>query len=168
MSKLKQGLHILDNGNYYQGIKKLNKSAIVNSEMVFAICTLLKEKIGQNYKIESISSLQNIFDKNKKNYLIDALLDYNYLMKKKFQTNFLLKKNCKKKKKKGSLFTMIAPYEADSQLAFLNKNGYINLVISNDTDLILYGSKSILFSMDKNLKGKLYNNRKLCKTSFYH
>ena len=78
MSKLKQGLHILDNGNYYQGIKILNKSAIVNSEMVFAICTLLKEKIGQNYKIESISSLQNIFDKNKKNYLIDALLDYNY------------------------------------------------------------------------------------------
>lgn len=34
---------------------------------------------------------------------------------------------------------IVAPYEADAQLAFLNKCGIAQLVITEDSDLVLFG-----------------------------
>ena len=54
---------------------------------------------------------------------------------------------------------MVAPYEADAQLAFLSKNCYIDLVITEDTDLIAHGCRSILY------KCIFYDHNTTCTTS---
>lgn len=40
---------------------------------------------------------------------------------------------------------LVAPYEADSQLAYMSKKEYIDLVITEDSDLVAYGAKAILY-----------------------
>lgn len=44
---------------------------------------------------------------------------------------------------------IIAPYEADAQLAYLNISGIADVIITEDSDLILFGCKkvSILYSL---------------------
>ncbi|KYM86774.1 Exonuclease 1 [Atta colombica] len=43
---------------------------------------------------------------------------------------------------------IIAPYEADAQLAYLNISGIADIVITEDSDLTLFGCKKIFFKMD--------------------
>lgn len=51
--------------------------------------------------------------------------------------------------KELSIDFMIAPYEADAQLAYMCRMGWIDVAISEDSDLLAYGCPSILFKMDK-------------------
>ena len=45
---------------------------------------------------------------------------------------------------------LVAPYEADAQLAFLQLNGYVDLVVTEDSDLIAYGlSTPLLYRLHK-------------------
>jgi len=44
---------------------------------------------------------------------------------------------------------LVAPYEADAQLAMLSRENLIDLVITEDSDLIVYGARSILFKLDR-------------------
>lgn len=44
---------------------------------------------------------------------------------------------------------IVAPYEADAQLAYLDRIGRVAAVISEDSDLLLFGIKRVLFKMDK-------------------
>jgi exonuclease-1 len=48
---------------------------------------------------------------------------------------------------------MIAPYEADAQLAFLSKQKIVDLVITEDSDLLAYGCHTVLFKLDKEGNG---------------
>ena len=43
---------------------------------------------------------------------------------------------------------IVAPYEADAQLAFLSRNGHVDAVISEDSDLLVYGCPEVLFKFD--------------------
>ncbi|KAF5284970.1 hypothetical protein FQR65_LT13359 [Abscondita terminalis] len=43
---------------------------------------------------------------------------------------------------------IVAPYEADAQLAFLNMEGIADIVITEDSDLILFGCSKILFKFN--------------------
>lgn len=43
---------------------------------------------------------------------------------------------------------IVAPYEADAQLAFLSINDYVNVVISEDSDLLVFGCKRVLFKFN--------------------
>eukprot|EP00056_Hartaetosiga_gracilis_P018322 m.10495 g.10495 ORF g.10495 m.10495 type:complete len:749 (-) comp6632_c0_seq2:223-2469(-) len=45
---------------------------------------------------------------------------------------------------------VVAPYEADAQLAFMLKEGVIDAIISEDSDLIAFGSSDVFFKMDGN------------------
>eukprot|EP00158_Paraphelidium_tribonemae_P004450 Partr_v1_DN26762_c1_g1_i3_m8528 putative Exonuclease len=45
---------------------------------------------------------------------------------------------------------VVAPYEADAQLAFLDKEGIVDGVITEDSDLIVYGCKKLLYKMERN------------------
>ncbi len=38
---------------------------------------------------------------------------------------------------------VVAPYEADAQLAFLNKSGIAQAVITEDSDLLAFGCKKV-------------------------
>ena len=43
---------------------------------------------------------------------------------------------------------LVAPYEADAQLAWLARNGHVDAVITEDSDLIVYAVPRILYKMD--------------------
>eukprot|EP00892_Ulva_mutabilis_P007615 jgi/Ulvmu1/5225/UM022_0018.1 len=42
---------------------------------------------------------------------------------------------------------IVAPYEADAQMAYLAKNGLVDLVITEDSDLLVYGCPQVLFKL---------------------
>ena len=44
---------------------------------------------------------------------------------------------------------IVAPYEADSQMAFLAQSGRVDLVITEDSDLLAYSCPEVLFKLDK-------------------
>jgi exonuclease-1 len=56
---------------------------------------------------------------------------------------------------------IVAPYEADAQLAFLNLSGLAQYVITEDSDLTLFGCEKILFKLDKVGNGVLYEKSNL-------
>jgi exonuclease-1 len=56
---------------------------------------------------------------------------------------------------------MVSPYEADAQLAFLSKSGDVDLVISEDSDLLVYGCKRVLYKLDFNGNGQEIIRRRL-------
>lgn len=45
---------------------------------------------------------------------------------------------------------MIAPYEADAQLAYFGKYGFADVVITEDSDLLVYGCPKVFYKMDVN------------------
>ncbi|XP_043526477.1 uncharacterized protein LOC122537409 isoform X3 [Frieseomelitta varia] len=56
---------------------------------------------------------------------------------------------------------IVAPYEADAQLAYLNISGIADVVITEDSDLTLFGCKKVLFKMDLNGNGLLVDQQQL-------
>ena len=44
---------------------------------------------------------------------------------------------------------VVAPYEADSQMAYLAQKGLVDLVLTEDSDLLAYGCPEVLFKFDK-------------------
>ena len=51
--------------------------------------------------------------------------------------------------KKNNIQYVVAPYEADSQLAYLERTGIINGVLSEDSDLLVFGVKCLITKLDK-------------------
>ena len=47
----------------------------------------------------------------------------------------------------------VAPYEADAQLAFMYITGRAQVVITEDSDLLIFGVKRVMFKMDKQGNG---------------
>ena len=39
----------------------------------------------------------------------------------------------------------MAPFEADAQLPYLNKEGYADVVITEDSDLLVFGCTQVIF-----------------------
>lgn len=56
---------------------------------------------------------------------------------------------------------IVAPYEADAQMAFLNKLDIAQYVITEDSDLTLFGCKKIIFKLDLTGAGLLVEADKL-------
>uniref|UniRef100_A0A8C3ATC2 Exonuclease 1 n=1 Tax=Cyclopterus lumpus TaxID=8103 RepID=A0A8C3ATC2_CYCLU len=48
---------------------------------------------------------------------------------------------------------VVAPYEADAQLAFLTKSGLAQAVITEDSDLLAFGCNKVILKMDKQGNG---------------
>ncbi|NXM69910.1 EXO1 Exonuclease, partial [Serilophus lunatus] len=44
---------------------------------------------------------------------------------------------------------IVAPYEADAQLAYLNKSGIVQAIITEDSDLLAFGCKKVFLKIDK-------------------
>ena len=42
----------------------------------------------------------------------------------------------------------MAPYEADAQLAYLERIGLVDAILTEDSDLLVYGCKTVLFKLD--------------------
>lgn len=56
---------------------------------------------------------------------------------------------------------IVAPFEADAQLAYFSLNDIADIVITEDSDLLLFGCKKVLFKMDVNGNGLLVDQKKL-------
>eukprot|EP01031_Cornospumella_fuschlensis_P034498 gene34498-41768_t len=54
---------------------------------------------------------------------------------------------------------LVAPYEADAQLTYFSNISAIDIVISDDSDMLVYGCKAVLFKLDAQGEGDLI---KLC------
>src|SRR5271163_955217 len=51
--------------------------------------------------------------------------------------------------KRMNIQYVVAPYEADAQLAYLERKGIINGVLSEDSDLLVFGVKRLLTKLDQ-------------------
>ena len=51
--------------------------------------------------------------------------------------------------KKLNVQYVVAPYEADAQLAYLEKKGIIDGIVSEDSDLLVYGAKRLITKLDQ-------------------
>ncbi|CDF34814.1 unnamed protein product [Chondrus crispus] len=56
---------------------------------------------------------------------------------------------------------VVAPYEADAQLAWMMQSGYVQSVITEDSDLLVYGASKVLYKMTKTGDGDLYQTKNL-------
>ncbi|XP_069578545.1 exonuclease 1 [Brachyistius frenatus] len=56
---------------------------------------------------------------------------------------------------------VVAPYEADAQLAYLSKCGLVQAVITEDSDLLAFGCKTVILKMDKQGNGLEMDQRNL-------
>ncbi|TKX20159.1 exodeoxyribonuclease [Elsinoe australis] len=50
---------------------------------------------------------------------------------------------------KAKVDFIVAPYEADAQLVYLEKKGIIDGIISEDSDMLVFGAKSLLTKLDQ-------------------
>ena len=50
--------------------------------------------------------------------------------------------------KKNNIQYIVAPYEADAQLAYLAKQNIVDLVLTEDSDLLVYGTPQVLFKLN--------------------
>jgi exonuclease-1 len=53
-----------------------------------------------------------------------------------------------KELKRRQIEFFVAPYEADAQLAYLEKIKYVDMVITEDSDLLALGCEKVLFKLD--------------------
>lgn len=51
--------------------------------------------------------------------------------------------------KRSNIQYVVAPYEADSQLAYLEREGIIDAILSEDSDLLVFGAKCLLTKLDR-------------------
>ena len=49
---------------------------------------------------------------------------------------------------------VVAPYEADAQMAYLVRNGFVDGVITEDSDMVPHQCKSVFFKMDNDGVGQ--------------
>lgn len=64
--------------------------------------------------------------------------------------------------KKNGIPYVVAPYEADSQLVYLERHGYISGIISEDSDLLVFGAKRLLTKMDQHGQCIEINRKDFC------
>ncbi|KAJ2427611.1 hypothetical protein GGF41_001628 [Coemansia sp. RSA 2531] len=63
-------------------------------------------------------------------------------------------------KKEGFRY-LVAPYEADAQLAYLEAQGVITAAISEDSDLIVFGCRNIIFKLDQYGEAVIFDRLKM-------
>lgn len=59
---------------------------------------------------------------------------------------------------------IVSPYESDAQMAFFSLKGVAECVITEDSDLVLFGCKQILYKLDLQGAGRLVESKNLLKT----
>ncbi|KIH93447.1 exodeoxyribonuclease 1 [Sporothrix brasiliensis 5110] len=64
--------------------------------------------------------------------------------------------------KKLGLPYIVAPYEADAQMVYLEREGLVNGIISEDSDLLVFGAKRLLTKLDTHGRCIEINRREFC------
>ncbi|KAJ3089164.1 Rad2 nuclease [Quaeritorhiza haematococci] len=53
-----------------------------------------------------------------------------------------------KELQKAGVEFIVAPYEADAQMAYLEKKGVVSAVLTEDSDLLVYGCNNVIFKLE--------------------
>ncbi|OTB12197.1 hypothetical protein K445DRAFT_321200 [Daldinia sp. EC12] len=64
--------------------------------------------------------------------------------------------------KKAGVPYVVAPYEADPQLVYLEREGHISAILSEDSDLLVFGAKRLLTKLDQHGQCIEINRRDFC------
>ncbi|SPQ24681.1 37079799-8999-4fd9-b0ca-c92bfc951371 [Thermothielavioides terrestris] len=64
--------------------------------------------------------------------------------------------------KKEEVPYVVAPYEADAQLVYLERQGLISGIVSEDSDLLVFGAKRLLTKLDQHGQCVEINRRDFC------
>ncbi|KAI5863888.1 hypothetical protein GGS23DRAFT_565851 [Durotheca rogersii] len=64
--------------------------------------------------------------------------------------------------KKASVPYVVAPYEADPQLVYLEREGHITGILSEDSDLLVFGAKRLLTKLDQHGQCVEINRKDFC------
>ncbi|RDA87418.1 hypothetical protein CP532_6971 [Ophiocordyceps camponoti-leonardi (nom. inval.)] len=64
--------------------------------------------------------------------------------------------------KKMEIPYVVAPYEADAQLVYLERHGFVDGIISDDSDLLVFGAKRLLTKLDQYGNCIEVNRRDFC------
>ncbi|KAJ3228373.1 Rad2 nuclease [Clydaea vesicula] len=56
---------------------------------------------------------------------------------------------------------IVAPYEADAQLTYLQKIDYIHFIITEDSDLLAFGCDNVIYKLDHNGDGFVINSSEI-------
>ncbi|KAK0611593.1 double-stranded DNA exonuclease-like protein [Immersiella caudata] len=64
--------------------------------------------------------------------------------------------------KKANVPYVVAPYEADAQLVYLERKGIIHGIVSEDSDLLVFGAKRLLTKMDEHGQCVEINRKDFC------
>lgn len=68
--------------------------------------------------------------------------------------------------KERNIQFMVSPYESDAQLGFLFRNNYIDLVITEDSDTLVYGCRRVLFKFKEGSGDEIDMSRLSACTKF--
>lgn len=79
-----------------------------------------------------------------------------------------MKANLIKRLRKEGIHYLVAPYEADAQLAYLAINKYVDLVITEDSDAIPYGCPMIAYKLSHDGSIDIYDKFVLGSCSVFH
>ena len=105
------------------------------------LCIKHKEVIYRQIRREEQEKKAMIY--KKKDYL-----KYKKIMINTIKVGHEMTKKVIKKLDELNIEYIISPHESDAQLSYLDKIGYIDYVITEDSDLIAYGCKKILYKYD--------------------
>ncbi|KAL8278112.1 hypothetical protein RQP46_009436 [Phenoliferia psychrophenolica] len=62
---------------------------------------------------------------------------------------------------------IVAPYEADPQLAYLERHGFVDGIITEDSDLLVFGCRNVLFKLDGDGNGTLVSRADFARCHEY-
>jgi exonuclease-1 len=62
---------------------------------------------------------------------------------------------------------IVAPYEADAQLAHLAMHGFVDAVVTEDSDLLVYGCPTVIFKLDPSGHGQRIHLKDLVRVKEY-
>ena len=71
-------------------------------------------------------------------------------------------RNLMEELKKADVPYVVAPYEADAQMVYLERQGLVNGIISEDSDLLVFGAKRLLTKLDQHGQCVEINRRDFC------
>ncbi|KAE9535858.1 hypothetical protein AGLY_007759 [Aphis glycines] len=116
-------------------------------------------------KAETESKRRKLREQNRKKAAelmrLDKGKEASSLLRRSIDVTHKMALNLIKRCREINVDCIVAPYEADSQLAYLNLSGIAHIVITEDSDLLLFGCKRVLFKMDQNGAGILIEQEKL-------
>ncbi|XP_060686817.1 exonuclease 1 isoform X3 [Hemiscyllium ocellatum] len=148
--KLAQGEHTDQYVNYCMKFVEMLDSFGVKPVLVFDGCTLpSKEAVEKARRLRRQANLQK-----GKQYLREGKTkEARECFTRSVNITSAMAYEVIKATRMRGMDCIVAPYEADAQLAYLNKIGIAQAVITEDSDLLAFGCKKVVLKVDKNGNG---------------